>query len=675
MKPLRLQAPYTPAGDQPQAIAALVAGLQAGEALLTLVGVTGSGKTYTLAQAIAQLQRPTLIMAHNKTLAAQLYGEMRAFFPDNAVEYFVSYYDYYQPEAYLPSSDTYIPKDSAVNDHIEQMRLSATKALLERRDCIIVASVSAIYGLGDPQAYLRMVLHLNRGAHIDRHALLRQLVQLQYTRNEVDLVRGSYRVRGTHIDIFPAEEETDALRLELEEDELLSLHQFDPLTGKLLRSLTRYTLYPKTHFATPREQILAAVETIRAELATRLATFQQTGKLLEAQRLQERTGYDLETLTQNNFCQGIENYSRHLDGRAAGTPPATLFDYLPADGLLVVDESHVTLPQIQGMYRGDQARKQVLVDYGFRLPSALDNRPLQFEEFRARAPQTLCVSATPGPYERQHSTRWVEQLLRPTGLLDPLLEVRPTTGQMASIAQEIQHRIARHERTLITVLTKRLAESLTHYLQGQGLRVQYLHADIDTVERVEILRDLRLGKFDVLVGINLLREGLDLPEVALVIVLDADQQGFLRSESALIQTIGRAARHVNGCALLYADKITPAMQYALDETCRRRAFQAAYNAAHGITPRSATRAGLEDLRNEGTVLASAVAAEQQRTALALARYTLMVPEKLARELGKLEKAMYTAARKLDFAEAARLRDHIRAIETVCFGAPRLGAPT
>ncbi len=673
-KPLRLHAAYAPAGDQPQAIAALTQGLQAGESFLTLVGVTGSGKTYTLAQVIAQLQRPALVMAHNKTLAAQLYGELRAFFPDNAVEYFVSYYDYYQPEAYLPGSDTYIEKDSAINDHIEQMRLSATKALLERRDCIIVASVSAIYGLGDPQAYLRMVLHLNRGMHIVREHLLKQLVQLQYTRNDLELSRGTYRVRGPHIDIFPAEEEAEALRLELEADELLSLHRFDPLTGKRLRALPRYTLYPKTHFATPREQILKATDGIRAELTERLAFFQQTGKLLEAQRLQERTAYDLELLTQTNFCRGIENYSRHLDGRAAGTPPATLFDYLPADGLLVLDESHVTLPQIQGMYRGDQARKQNLVDYGFRLPSALDNRPLKFEEFIARAPQTLCISATPGPYERQHSSRWVEQLLRPTGLLDPVLEVRPTAGQVENLGQEIRQRIARQERTLVTVLTKRLAENLTQYLKAQGLRVQYLHADIDTVERVEILRDLRLGKFDVLVGINLLREGLDLPEVSLVAILDADQEGFLRSESALIQTIGRAARHINGQAILYADRTTPAMQYAQTETRRRRALQAAHNAAHGIIPRSAARPLAETWVSEGSDPAAVPAAEAQRAARALARYPLMPADKLARALGKLEKAMYAAARKLEFTEAARLRDQIHAIETACFGAPRLGIP-
>ncbi|MGW8369448.1 MAG: excinuclease ABC subunit UvrB, partial [Gammaproteobacteria bacterium] len=581
-----MQADFSPAGDQPAAIQALIDGLESGLAKQTLLGVTGSGKTYTVANVIEHLQRPTIIMAHNKTLAAQLYGEMREFFPDNAVEYFVSYYDYYQPEAYVPSSDTFIEKDASINAHIEQMRLSATKALLERHDCIIVATVSSIYGLGDPGAYLSMVLHLDRGDRIDQRSILRRLAEMQYTRNEVDFKQGVYRVRGEIIDIFPADSDRDAIRIELFDDEIEALRYFDPLTGEVQRSVPRLTIYPKTHYVTPREVLLAAVDQIKDELRGRLAQLREAGKLLEAQRLEQRTLFDIEMINELGYCSGIENYSRYLSGRAPGEPPPCLFDYLPTDALLVVDESHVTIPQLGGMYRGDRSRKETLVEYGFRLPSALDNRPLRFDEWEHLAPQMIFVSATPGPYEYKHSDQVIEQVVRPTGLVDPEVEVRPVSTQVDDVLSEIGNRVLADERVLITTLTKRMAEDLTDYLHEHGVRVRYLHSDIDTVERMEIIRDLRLGEFDVLVGINLLREGLDMPEVSLVAILDADKEGFLRSEGALIQTIGRAARNVNGRAILYADKVTGSMQRAMEETARRRHKQVEYNEQHGITPQT-----------------------------------------------------------------------------------------
>ncbi|MCF8005467.1 MAG: excinuclease ABC subunit UvrB, partial [Chromatiaceae bacterium] len=572
---------FQPAGDQPEAIRRLVEGLNDGEAGMTLLGVTGSGKTFSIANVIDRVQRPTLILAPNKTLAAQLYGEMREFFPHNAVEYFVSYYDYYQPEAYVPASDTYIEKDASINEHIEQMRLSATKALLERPDVILVATVSSIYGLGDPEAYLKMVLHLSRGDLIDQRAILRRLSALQYRRNEIELSRGSYRVRGDVIDIYPAESDDEAVRIELFDDEIENLSLFDPLTGESKRKVARYTVFPKTHYATPREVILNAIEQIKVELKDRLNWLRDNDKLVEAQRLEQRTIFDLEMMVEVGYCSGIENYSRYLSGRGPGEPPPTLFDYLPKDALIVIDESHVTVPQLGGMYRGDRSRKENLVDYGFRLPSALDNRPLRFEEFEARRPQTIYVSATPRQYEIDHSGAVIEQVVRPTGLIDPEVEVRPARTQVDDLLSEIGLRTAQHERVLATTLTKRMAEDLTDYLGEHGIRVRYLHSDIDTVERVEIIRDLRLGEFDVLVGINLLREGLDMPEVSLVAILDADKEGFLRSEGSLIQTIGRAARNANGKAILYADAITGSMRRAIDETDRRRAKQVAHNLAHG----------------------------------------------------------------------------------------------
>jgi len=577
---------YEPAGDQPAAIRSLVEGVRDGLARQILLGVTGSGKTFTIANVVQQVQRPTIVLAPNKTLAAQLYGEFREFFPDNAVEYFVSYYDYYQPEAYVPASDTYIEKDASINDHIEQMRLSATKALIERPDAIIVATVSAIYGLGDPEAYFSMVLHLVRGDRLDQRTILRKLAEMQYKRNDMELSQGTYRVRGDLIDVFPAESEREAVRIELFDDEIESLAWFDPLTGEVTARVPRLTVYPKTHYVTPRERLLAAIDDIKVELKERLAVLRDIGKLLEAQRLEQRTQFDLEMIAELGYCQGIENYSRYLSGRAPGEPPPCLFDYLPPDAMLVVDESHVTIPQLGGMYKGDRSRKETLVEYGFRLPSALDNRPLRFDEFEALAPQTVYVSATPGRYEHEHADAVVEQVVRPTGLVDPEVEVRPVRAQVDDVLSEIRERVELDERVLITTLTKRMAEDLTEYLAEHSVRVRYLHSDIDTVERTEIIRDLRLGEFDVLVGINLLREGLDMPEVSLVAILDADKEGFLRSEGSLIQTIGRAARNLHGKAILYADRITGSIERALEETGRRRSKQEAFNAEHGISPQT-----------------------------------------------------------------------------------------
>jgi excinuclease ABC subunit B len=661
IKEFRLESSFSPSGDQPEAIRRLVEGLEAGEAAMTLLGVTGSGKTYSIANVIGAVQRPTLVLAPNKTLAAQLYGEFRAFFPDNAVEYFVSYYDYYQPEAYVPSTDTYIEKDASINEHIEQMRLSATKALLERKDVIIVATVSSIYGLGDPRAYLSMVLHLDRGDRIDQRFLLRRLAELQYTRNEVELHRASYRVRGDVIDIYPAESEAEALRVELFDDEIENLSLFDPLTGELLRRVPRFTVFPKSHYVTPRETLLGAVEQIKVELKERLEQLREAGKLVEVQRLEQRTRFDLEMIVEIGYCSGIENYSRYLSGRGPGEPPPTLFDYLPAEGLLVIDESHVTVPQLGGMYKGDRSRKETLVEYGFRLPSALDNRPLRFEEFEARAPQTIYVSATPRDYEVRRSGAVIEQLVRPTGLVDPQVEVRPATTQVDDLLSEVHLRTEAGERVLVTTLTKRMAEDLTDYLGEHGVRVRYLHSDIDTVERVEIIRDLRLGEFDVLVGINLLREGLDMPEVSLVAILDADKEGFLRSEGSLIQTIGRAARNVNGKAILYADRVTGSMHRAIDETERRRAKQIAYNQVHGITPRSIRKA-VADIMEGAYPGAPLPAQRYAKVAEEEAEYAVLTPEQMARRLKALEKEMYQHARDLEFEEAARIRDQIRALQ-------------
>ncbi len=664
--PFRLRADYQPAGDQPAAIEQLVDGLTSGLSHQTLLGVTGSGKTFTVASVIDRVQRPTLVMAHNKTLAAQLYGEFREFFPDNAVEYFVSYYDYYQPEAYVPSSDTYIEKDASVNAHIEQMRLSATKALLERPDSIIVATVSSIYGLGDPQAYLSMVLHLVRGERLDQRKLLRRLADMQYTRNELDLAQGSYRVRGDVIDIFPAESEREAVRVELFDDEIEALAWFDPLTGEVLRRVPRLTVYPSSHYVTPKERIDRAVEQIRDELRERLGELKGLGKLLEAQRLEQRTTFDLEMMMEVGYCSGIENYSRYLSGRAAGEPPPCLFDYLPKGALLVVDESHVTVPQIGGMYRGDRSRKETLVEYGFRLPSALDNRPLRFDEWESLAPQMIFVSATPGPYEARRSGQVVEQVVRPTGLLDPEVEVRPVRTQVDDVLSEIHRCVARDERVLVTTLTKRMAEDLTEYLHEHGVRVRYLHSDIETVERVEIIRDLRLGKFDVLVGINLLREGLDMPEVSLVAILDADKEGFLRSEGSLIQTIGRAARNVHGKAILYADRITGSIERALAETNRRRGRQIEHNAAHGITPRSIQKAVMDVM--EGA-RGETEAGSGGRGRGAVAAGPALGPEHAMKRIKKLEAEMYRHARNLEFEEAARIRDEIEQLRHQVFGPP------
>ena len=664
----KVVADYRPAGDQPAAIAGLVEGLQAGLAHQTLLGVTGSGKTFAVANMIAKVQRPTLVLAPNKTLAAQLYGEFREFFPRNAVEYFVSYYDYYQPEAYVPASDTYIEKDASINAHIEQMRLSATKALLERRDTVIVASVSAIYGLGDPSSYLEMVLHLDRGDRVDQRYLLRRLAELQYTRNDMAFQRGAYRVRGDVIDIFPAESEKEAVRVELFDEELENIAVFDPLTGEVLRQLPRYTVFPKTHYVTPRERILAVIEDIREELAERLKVLKEANRLVEAQRLEQRTRFDLEMIQELGYCSGIENYSRYLSGRAPGEPPPTLFDYLPKDALLVVDESHVTVPQLGAMYKGDRSRKETLVEYGFRLPSALDNRPLRFDEWESLAPQMIFVSATPGPYEGERAGAVVEQVVRPTGLVDPQVDVRPASTQVDDLFAEIRRTADAGERVLVTTLTKRMAEDLTEYLDEHGVRVRYLHSDIDTVERMEIVRDLRLGKFDVLVGINLLREGLDMPEVSLVAILDADKEGFLRAERSLIQTIGRAARNLNGRAILYADDVTGSMQRAIDETNRRRDKQIAFNKRHGIVPRTVSKAVADVMEGAraapGAARAARAKGRQQAkpTAASLAARERSGDAKaLGKLLAELEEKMMGHAKNLEFEEAAAVRDEMRDI--------------
>ncbi len=663
----RLDSNYTPSGDQPEAIRALCEGLNDGEAGLTLLGVTGSGKTFTIANVIQDLQRPTLIMAHNKTLAAQLYSEMKEFFPDNSVEYFVSYYDYYQPEAYVPASDTFIEKDASINEHIEQMRLSATKALLERPDTILVATVSAIYGLGDPKLYLGMVLHLQKGDEIDQRFLLRRLAELQYTRNDVELHRGSYRVRGEVIDVYPADSEVEAIRIELFDDEVEQLSFFDPLTGEVLRRVPRLTIYPKTHYVTPRETLLAAIDHIKEELKERLEYFYAENKLVEAQRLKERTMYDIEMIQELGYCSGIENYSRYLSGRPAGAPPPTLFDYLPDDALLVIDEAHVTVPQIGAMYRGDRSRKENLVNYGFRLPSALDNRPMKFEEFEEISPQTIFVTATPAKYELEHSGAIIEQVVRPTGLVDPEVEIRPATTQVDDLLSEIRIRANNNERILVTTLTKRMAEDLTDYLEEHDVRVRYMHSDIDTVERVEIIRDLRLGHFDVLVGINLLREGLDMPEVSLVAILDADKEGFLRSETSLIQTIGRAARNLHGRAILYADRITGSMQRAMDETARRRQKQIEHNAAHGITPKGIEKS-IRDILETGAPGAGPSRGKgAQKVAEAPAEYAHMTPAQVKKEIKRLEEQMYAHARNLEFEEAAKVRDELQRLQESVFG--------
>jgi excinuclease ABC subunit B len=662
MKPFRMNSRYQPAGDQPQAIESLVEGIESGLAHQTLLGVTGSGKTFTVANVIERVQRPTLVMAHNKTLAAQLYGEFKEFFPDNAVEYFVSYYDYYQPEAYVPSSDTFIEKDASVNEHIEQMRLSATKALMERKDAIVVATVSAIYGLGDPEVYLKMLLHLVRGEAIDQRTLLRRLAELQYTRNDVDFHRATYRVRGDVIDIYPADSDENAVRVELFDEEIERLSLFDPLTGEVLRTLPRYSIYPKSHYVTPRERILEAAEKIKVELAERLEHLRANDKLVEAQRLEQRAKYDLEMMQELGYCNGIENYSRYLSGRDPGMPPPTLFDYLPPEALLIIDESHVTVPQIGGMYKGDRSRKETLVEYGFRLPSALDNRPMRFDEWERIAPQSIFVSATPGPYEAEHAGQVVEQVVRPTGLVDPAIEVRPAGTQVDDALSEINKRTATNERILVTVLTKRMAEDLTEYLLEHGVRVRYLHSDIETVERVEIIRDLRLGEFDVLVGINLLREGLDMPEVSLVTIFDADKEGFLRSDRSLIQTIGRAARNVNGRAILYADRITGSMQRAMDETERRREKQINFNLEHNITPKGITK-NISDIMEGARIPGSKP--NRKRGAVAEKPGDYVMPGQIKDVWGlvdKLEKEMFDAAKNLEFEKAAQLRDKIHQLK-------------
>jgi excinuclease ABC subunit B len=662
--PFRLFKPFEPAGDQPHAIAQLVEGIEDGLAYQTLLGVTGSGKTFSMANVIARTGRPALIMAPNKTLAAQLYSEMREFFPENAVEYFVSYYDYYQPEAYVPARDLFIEKDSSINEHIEQMRLSATKSLLERRDTVIVCTVSAIYGIGDPSDYHSMILLLRENEKMSQRDVILRLTQMQYDRNDIEFKRGVFRVRGDVIDIFPAEHAETAIRVELFDDMVETLHLFDPLTGQILSKVTRFTVFPSSHYVTPRETTLRAIEQIKVELRERLEWYYANGKLVEAQRLEQRTRFDLEMMIELGFCKGIENYSRHLSGRKPGEPPPTLIDYLAKDALMFIDESHVTVTQVGGMYKGDRSRKENLVDYGFRLPSALDNRPLKFEEFEALMPQTVFVSATPAKYEAEHAGQVVEQVVRPTGLVDPVVEVRPVGTQVDDLMSEARKRIAIGERVLVTTLTKRMSEDLTDYLAEHGIKVRYLHSDIDTVERVEIIRDLRLGVFDVLVGINLLREGLDIPEVSLVTILDADKEGFLRSERALIQTIGRAARHLNGTAILYADKITNSMQRAMDETERRRIKQTAYNLEHGITPRGVTKR-IKDII-DGVYDADA-SRQELKAAQIVAEYKVLDDKTLTRRIKKLEKEMLEAAKNLEFEKAAELRDQLKQLKQVLFG--------
>ncbi|MGL1834992.1 excinuclease ABC subunit UvrB [Rhodocyclaceae bacterium SMB388] len=670
--PFKLHQPFEPAGDQPAAIAQLTDGISDGLMFQTLLGVTGSGKTYTMANVIARCGRPALVLAPNKTLAAQLYAEFREFLPENAVEYFVSYYDYYQPEAYVPSRDLFIEKDSSINEHIEQMRLSATKSLMERRDVVIVATVSCIYGIGDPVDYHAMILHLREGERIGHRDLIRRLVAMQYARADIDFRRGTFRVRGDVIDVFPSENAELAVRIEMFDDEIEHLTLFDPLTGHLKHKLGRFTVYPSSHYVTPRDTVLKAIEAIKDELRERVKTFQTDGKLVEAQRIEQRTRFDLEMLNEMGFCKGIENYSRHLSGRGPGEPPPTLIDYLPPDALLFVDESHVSIPQVGGMYKGDRSRKENLVNYGFRLPSALDNRPLKFDEFERLMPQTVFVSATPSAYEQAHQAQIVEQVVRPTGLIDPAIEVRPASTQVDDLLSEAKRRIAVGERVLVTTLTKRMAEDLTDYLNESGIRVRYLHSDIDTVERVEIIRDLRLGEFDVLVGINLLREGLDIPEVSLVAILDADKEGFLRSERSLIQTIGRAARHINGTAILYADVLTRSMRAAMDETERRRNRQIAFNAANGIVPKTVSKR-IKDIIDgvyaSGGDVRSASVAEASRT-----DYASLDEKAVAKTIKKLEKAMQEHARNLEFEKAAAVRDELFRLRQKVFGADQHGTP-
>ena len=660
-KPFQLVSSFKPGGDQPQAIKTLTEAMENGEAAMTLLGVTGSGKTFTMANVIQNLQRPTLILAHNKTLAAQLYGEMKEFFPYNSVEYFVSYYDYYQPEAYVPASDTFIEKDASINEHIEQMRLSATKALLERRDTIIVASVSCIYGLGDPKSYMKMLLHVVKGDLVDQRTILRRLAELQYKRNDVELHRATYRVRGDVIDIYPADSDSEAIRIELFDEEVESLSYFDPLTGEVLRRVPRITIYPKTHYVTPRETLLNAVEKIKAELKERLEQLYSMNKLVEAQRLEQRTQLDLEMIMELGYCSGIENYSRYLSGREPGQPPPTFLDYLPDDAMIFIDESHVTIPQIGAMYKGDRSRKENLVEYGFRLPSALDNRPLKFEEYERLAPQSIFISATPAKYEEEKSSVIAEQVVRPTGLLDPVVEIRTATTQVDDLLSEIRKRVERKERVLVTTLTKRMAEDLTDYYLEHGVQVRYLHSDIDTVERVEIIRDLRLGEFDVLVGINLLREGLDIPEVSLVAILDADKEGFLRSERSLIQTMGRAARNVNGEVIFYADRITGSMQRAMDETQRRREKQIAYNKAHNITP-IGIKKSVKDILEATIPGAGLAVAKNRKVAEEAGRYEVMTRKELEQKIKTLDEQMYSHAQNMEFEEAARLRDEIKVLQ-------------
>lgn len=659
LKPFTIKSKFKPTGDQPAAIDKLVEGVNDGEMYQTLLGVTGSGKTFTIANVIERVQRPTLILAPNKTLAAQLYGEMKEFFPDNAVEYFVSYYDYYQPEAYVAASDTFIEKDASINEHIERMRLSATKALIERRDVVIVATVSAIYGLGDPDSYLKMVMHIDRGDTINQRQMLRRLAELQYTRNDTAFERGTYRVRGDVIDIHPADSDREAIRVSLFDDEIEDISVFDPLTGEVFHKMPRVTIFPKTHYVTPREKLLKTVDYIKEELAERLGYLRDNNKLVEAQRLEQRTNFDIEMILELGYCSGIENYSRYLSGREPGLPPPTFFDYLPADALLIVDESHVTIPQLGAMYKGDRSRKENLVQYGFRLPSALDNRPMRFDEFEDLSPQTVFVSATPSAYELEHSGEPIQQIIRPTGLLDPVIEIRPVATQVDDVLSEINIRVPKSERVLITTLTKKMAENLTDYLSDHGVKVRYLHSDVDTVERVEILRDLRLGVFDVLVGINLLREGIDLPEVSLVAILDADKEGFLRSERSLIQTIGRAARNEKGLAILYADRVTGSMQKAIDTTTARREIQQAYNEKHNITPTGVKKSIIdimEGARSAKAKQGKLKAADTQQP------YEILTPKKISQKIEKLEKQMYQHAKDLEFEDAASVRDEIEVLQ-------------